>query len=149
MKKIVICPHCKGVFDASNLYDSRIRVQCPLCEDWIWLVDCQEVHNTNKLTQEQLISLLQECGFQFYVASGYWRAPDGKRFKELPTDLNNLFKYAVPKLLQEGYKIDIRIRKDETMVVINKGDFLRTGTALKLESALSWAIWEVIHGNPI
>jgi len=37
----IICPHCKGRFDASNM-NLTCRLQCPLCEDWIWLEDLEE-----------------------------------------------------------------------------------------------------------
>ena len=64
-------------------------------------------------TKEQWEELAMLCGFVFYVASGNWRAPDGRRFRELPEpDLNFLFAYAVPKAIdvimrQQGCSSDI------------------------------------------
>ena len=75
--------------------------------------------------------------------------PDGTKgnnsFPEL--DLNNLFKYAVPKIIAKGhrilisYDIDVEMWKVEILHPI-KRTVLRQ--LPKLENSLFWAIWEVM-----
>jgi hypothetical protein len=58
-----------------------------------------------------------KCGFNFiqeselndgYIDSEGWVAPDGEYIGELPTlTLDNLFRYAVPKLVSNEYELSI------------------------------------------
>jgi len=63
-------------------------------------------------TEAQIKEFWERCGFkevlsrteewrfaEFKTTNHWWEAPNGGRFKEVPPiNLNNLFKYAVPKL---------------------------------------------------
>lgn len=105
-------------------------------------------------TLGEIIKVLTWCGFKrnphnYEGESEYWFAPDGNTLRYLPTiDLNNLFQYAVPKLLEEGWEITISYdQKYKTWdVELNhpeKHSILKQEPAL--QESLFWAIWEAIH----
>ncbi len=106
---------------------------------------------TNKLVKE----FWEWCGLELVVVPGdayagrreYWQK-GGVCILNYPPpiDLNNLFRYAVPKLVKDGYRISIEtaladepwywwiIEKDENQWKADRKD-----SAL----ALFWAIWQV------
>jgi len=106
-------------------------------------------------TPEQIRELCEWCGWKFDIEDGHiiWAyTPDGDHldFCEEPAlDLNNLFKYAVPKLGDsleiELFKPNVnwfcQIRSRTTIIATSKG--YHKDPAL----ALFWAIWEVIHNG--
>jgi hypothetical protein len=127
-------------------------------------------------TQEQWIEVLKWCGLEIaevfasedydaggYIMhspefnptdkSGYYLIPafkDGNDWLELPLiDLNNLFKYAVPKLwvcnitLEEGIFWIVHAGSPN----IGDGEVHSGGAHESLELALFWAIWSVIHAG--
>ena len=70
-----------------------------------------------------------------------------------PIDLNNLFKYAVPKL-ERGYLYDyIHFGQDTTepkvftVQITYSNKLVGTGDSTDPALALFWAIWEVIHNG--
>lgn len=90
-----------------------------------------------------------------------YRAPDSMyiSFKGYPPiNLNNLFKWAVPKVFRLGYnhlecRIDSRRDGDGYMWIISKYDkqvSIRSDYLIDPALALFWAIWKVIkeeHGS--
>jgi hypothetical protein len=118
-------------------------------------------------TKEQIQEFWELCGFKFspkteevrfgspqpmYSTDNYWIYPDGKYHHALPLiNLNNLFKYAVPRLTKQslwctlsaisqapGYSAFI-----ESNEGLAKPNSVNTDPAL----ALFWAIWEVLRGE--
>ncbi len=107
----------------------------------------------NQPTSEQVRWFWEKCGFQFIevlVAKvsdtgtrGYWLCPDdSSRLEILPSvDLNNLFKYAVP-----------RLDKPISLYKMTRVEFwtAKVGASIQIRDnnpalALFWAIWEVIQ----
>ena len=99
-------------------------------------------------TEEQLRELWEWCGFSFvwqeHTGEGYeiWGLEPGKRYtngrRHIILDLNNLFRFAVPKLREDGYNaVDILL------------NWALKCTHKEYEgqeaSLLFWAIWDVIH----
>ncbi len=125
-------------------------------------------------TQEQIKEFWEWCGFEeVWAANGswwqyesyketnhWWEDSSSRKYKELPpVDLNNLFKYAVPKALEDNSSfIDLQTRRyiaptQEDLVTSyiceiwsdnGQGSIVRQSQDVAL--ALFWAIWEVIHG---
>ena len=113
-------------------------------------------------TQEQVKELWEWCGFEerhnpgsymdVTIAETVWFDPKGSKCGILPPiDLNNLFRWAVPKLQKDGWLISLRghefkgydalleyVPKDLSLVRADNDD-----PAL----ALFWAIWEVIKNE--
>ena len=90
---------------------------------------------------KEILSKTEQWRFaEFKTTNHWWEAPSGRRYKDAPPiDLNNLFKYAVPKAHtilgdKEFFKLLVRW----CMEVITEGD-----DAL----ALFWALWQVKTGN--
>lgn len=127
-------------------------------------------------TDEQLKKFWEWCGFTHieYLRCSchpdqkfhYWHDPKGQFFADIPAlDLNNLFKYAVPKLQELGWMARIQfsplrdndtgkqlydwtgyaslfyVKSDKTLA--SKHD-TKEAINNKPELALFWAIWEVI-----
>ena len=103
-------------------------------------------------TKARVKELWEWCGFEEWSR---WRYPNGYQQKKLPNiTLNNLFKYAVPKVVAgDDYTIQISTSKYHTNVLIisHYSDMVKYkyfgegGQDPAL--ALFWAIWEVIHGE--
>jgi len=107
------------------------------------------------MTNEQIKEFWEWCGFEYKIPSDYglpccdwWQYPDGiQSSNSPPIDLNNLFKYAVPKLdycditkpeTPKGWWVSsVRIEVNNRIVFGHKID---KDPAL----ALFWAIWEVM-----
>ena len=93
-------------------------------------------------TQEQIKEFWEWCGFSVKCENDihYWYDPKGK-FYDMHSpfiDLNNLFKYAVPKLKGWTPARDKILRQWLTIFIRDDSD-----PAL----ALFWAIWEVKDGS--
>lgn len=113
----------------------------------------------NKPTKEQIQQFWEKCGFRFCLSASenphYWLDPQGRAVNSPPPpDLNNLFKWAVPKL-DEG-EFDISLYR---LLGEHKEDYTEGWTAsvgndglniavYKSDNnpaiALFWAIWEVL-----
>ena len=105
----------------------------------------------NKSTQEQIKEFAEWCGFtdiRIFGGRPGWdgTSPDGE-FRAVEIDLNNLFRYAVPKLTScnmvrhlnpYGYTFEFKCNIAERYCIVEDKD-----PAL----ALYWAIWEVIHNG--
>jgi len=110
-------------------------------------------------TQERIKRFWEACGFvevlgkenwryeEFKETNYWWQAPKGGRYLELPsiTDLNALFKYAVPKVCEEGYSVELwalkgfeSIIKKEDEIISDEFDF--EDPALALAGAIEKAI---------
>lgn len=89
-------------------------------------------------TQEQIKEFWEWCGFRYKESDGplacYWETSNGRTWGyKLPrVDLNNLFKYAVPKLDQSRYY--------KALSSIFYYDAIKDDPAL----ALFWALWAVM-----
>lgn len=111
-------------------------------------------------TDEQIRKFWEWCGFDY--VGGYtieWIAPDTTlTFDALPAiDLNNVFKWAVPKLftwsLGKGWKLcsDTEIRATGEveahvqLASFNNPEFLGDASNKDPALALFWAIWKVIE----
>ena len=82
-------------------------------------------------TDEQIKKFWERCGFwQYTIWHGFmgltshkeWIDPKGDIYGDNlpPIDLNNLFKYAVPKLKRDGYGFWLRpVHRNEYAVAIN------------------------------
>jgi len=112
----------------------------------------------NEPTEAQIKELWEWCGLQeeiyqeshvWYDSQGRW-VYQGYELTYPPIDLNNLWRYAVPKLA--WYSISIIDDGSGKMLVLvcvqlKAGDKPRTAINKDLAPALFWAIWEVIHGE--
>ena len=111
-----------------------------------------------KPTEEQIKEFWEGCGFMWqkrgkYESDGYIMFAPGK-FQTYQThiwlplvDLNNLFKYAVPKTYNP---CQIELLKDDDTWRARVSDYLsiEKGTVFSDKDpaiALFWAIWEVIN----
>ena len=127
-------------------------------------------------TQEQIKEFWEWCGFRWEgedeVGKGFWLSPDGYAYcypnnhltstELLPfIDLNNLFKYAVPRLQDRGHQVELLAFEHKGFrATVYKECFSRRGsdgydpclepiTQQDSEDpalALFWAIWEVKDG---
>ena len=109
-------------------------------------------------TKEQIKEFWEWCGFTLRCppekdayGRGIWNYPEGT-YGNLELDLNNLFKYAVPKL-RDNYQYElIGWNEGQHKAIINK---LQKGwaetytTAIDKDPALAlfWAIWEVMENG--
>jgi hypothetical protein len=119
-------------------------------------------------TQEEIKELWEWCGFVRVPCHRdcvpHWHYPDGKVASLLdglpPIDLNNLFKYAVPKLQDEGNNVELYAYEHKGyMATVYRDCFSQRGSdgfdpfleqisQVKNDDptlALFWAIWKVIH----
>lgn len=111
-----------------------------------------------KPTDEQKKELLEWCGFTLRCPPerdaykrGIWNYPDGMT-GDVELDLNNLFKYAVPKLAEGGrFLAMIMATPNKKLVyryIVNMvNDDMDIGIEKQSEDpalALFWAIWEVM-----
>jgi len=105
-------------------------------------------------TQEQIKEFWEWCGFQKKKGAGYWQ-PSTYLTLTLdlpPIDLNNLFKYAVPKL---GSPVMLSTYLDETEAIlpalfVDEEDIFSLPISVKDKDpalALFWALWEVKRGS--
>ena len=103
-------------------------------------------------TDEQIKEFWEWFGFvdTFEGDTGayYWKAPNGDAGIDLPPlDLNNLFKYAVPKL-RELHFIEFQwweVEGCHVKVYVLDNSF--SGQDGNPALALFWAIWEVTHNG--
>ena len=75
----------------------------------------------------------------------YWEAPDGRRYKEFPAlDLNNLFKYAVPKVPALDF-VELKSRERGWICKI-RGFGLQEIASYYVDPALAlfWVLWQVM-----
>jgi len=101
----------------------------------------------NRPTEAQIKEFCEWCGFRHtespneFIRRNWWTNPEHLCESHLPPiDLNNLFKYAVPKLESWDCIIDWAID------MINA---YADGRTLKDPAlALFWAIYEVVIGKP-
>ena len=93
-----------------------------------------------KPSNEQRNKLWERCGLK-RNKYGYWELPDGP-YKEIPTDLNNLFRFAVP----DDCTIQFQQHGDELECVIYYSNEWYSGRAGKREyaDALFWALKEAL-----
>ena len=105
-----------------------------------------------KPTEAQIKEFWEWCGFSIGEYSDEWVAPDNYTcfHGTPPIDLNNLFKFAVPKLEECGYKYEIGATTSSTQhrVAIRDRCFSLIGRLHWNDDpalALFWAIWEVIN----
>jgi hypothetical protein len=111
-------------------------------------------------TQEQIKEFWEWCGFKrlpqgnryyhFELTTKVmdWQAPTGETMPYLPRiDLNNLFKWAVPKLQQTGREVGIIAREAsgfEAKVLHISPQWSSIGRDEDPALALFWAIYKVI-----
>ena len=95
-------------------------------------------------TKEQIKEFWEWCGMS-KSPTGYWYYPDYSARPDAPElDLNNLFKWAVPKLYELGWEYEM---KGYTYHIVNlyKEERRIASKGLKDPSlTLFWAIWELI-----
>ena len=118
-----------------------------------------------KPDKKQQKTFLEWCGFkyvfgetlrtgEFTEQNYYWNAPTGRRCKELPPiDLNNLFKYAIPKLEEKDIAWELHsTRYGWTLAKLMWNEkafwkFTNLKVSIKVDKdpslALFWVIWEV------
>ncbi len=87
-------------------------------------------------TQEQIREFWEWCGIpETYIFIN-------KPFSDMiPVDFNNLFKYAVPKVLE-------KIGKEELVVLVNNSIFAAVDSKGEIALALFWAIFSLIEKSP-
>ena len=106
-------------------------------------------------TEKQIKRFWEWCGFNFAGDEGYVGFPNGTLHPigdTPPVDLNNLFKYAVPKLMKTNQwvgMISTQMSKGTqyTFVVYKSGDIIGDSDNTDPALALFWAIWKVIKGD--
>jgi hypothetical protein len=111
-------------------------------------------------TQEQVHKFWEWCGLTFKeddTTFTGWRDSDGKLVccghtnRSPDLNLDNFFLYAVPKLQDKGYQIDIVCFKQKGFsvslwdVTKNEDDSFREVKDNSLTRALFWVIWRVIQ----
>lgn len=125
-----------------------------------------------KPTEEQITKFWEWCGFKYvrvdtipwhkkpedyqtniWYANNHWVYPDGSRNKDCPSiDLNNIFKWAVPKLERNNLYNYIHFGFDKscpeitTVQLTFQDKLLGVGDSKDPALALFWAIWRVIDG---
>ena len=95
-------------------------------------------------TKEQIQWFWEQCGFKLDDDGDFrwWYLPDGSHLSldEDPLlDINNLFKYAVPKLIEKIGRYDL-----VTLVINAFCDALEAGGEFK--DYLFWAIYKALGG---
>lgn len=121
-----------------------------------------------KPTGEQIKEFWEWCGFEYHEAgetivsgwlfslardvskAGRWVHPSLESHKSLPPiDLNNLFKYAVPKLntLKFNVHLDKLYYGSFYNAHVNQGEVYGIGQDDSPALALLWAIYEVMKEN--
>ncbi len=101
----------------------------------------------NEPTEAQIKEFWEWCGL-IKIKRG-WKFPNGDALIDCgnpPIDLNNLFRYAVPKL--DKYRLEVDWSKIERHFAYAEiGE--KSGTVWNDDPALAlfWAIWAVISGN--
>lgn len=110
-----------------------------------------------KPTEAQIKEFWEWCGVKLDDDGSFkwWYLPDGSHLplgEEPALDLNNLFKYAVPKVRYcDVTKIDTLNRSEEYVASVRYGEGTvgNTGYGRSKDPALAlfWAIWEVIHNE--
>lgn len=124
--------------------------------------------SNNEPTQEQIKEFWEKLGARYvplfhcdtclHEDAPYWLIKGISHriyLAELMTmvDLNNLFKYAVPKLEREYLHTHIIFEQDRTepricaVQILFNNKLVGTGESNNPALALFWAIWEVIHGK--
>ncbi len=98
-----------------------------------------------KPTKEQEKKFWEHFGFIYsddWSSKIPYKNPQGDIVNDLPVDLNNLFKYAVPKL-KDG--IDVAFSKyEDTRWFVKLENQVMTTENEDPALALFWAIWKVI-----
>jgi hypothetical protein len=104
-------------------------------------------------TQEQKKEFWEWCGLRWtsrwthQYPQGYWTYLDNYVHIEPPTlDLNNLFKYAVPKLHYLSLEFGNTSQAYLAQTALTITDKLKAKKDVDPALALFWAIWKVIHG---
>ena len=115
-------------------------------------------------TEAQIREFWEWCGFIFHdyivyeyehrdtrVEDPYWENPQGHEVLALPKlDINNLFKYAIPKLYQNGYYYEIlQWNEGQHKAIINRrtAEWAETYSSfvnIDPTLALFWAIYSLI-----
>jgi len=114
-----------------------------------------------KPTQEQIKKFWEWCGFRRVKDSeSYWQDPIDSFHTSLglpEINLNNLFRYAVPKLMDDGISyLDIQVRRNivpnegfrityHAEIYSDSGRGTKYGNSKDPAVALFLAIWEVIN----
>ena len=110
-------------------------------------------------TQEQIKEFWEWCGWKWLDDLQCWESPDTTRVRlnrggiyNVLLDLNNLFKYAVPKITAlETYTLTLTTRQGITNVSImpNYMGIEKGGYAWDKDPALALfaPIWEIIKGD--
>jgi len=116
-----------------------------------------------KPTEEQIRELWEWCGLRY--EQPYWLNDDcpegtcafyGEYYRELlgTITLNNLFKWAVPKLTKKGFHIETRTYSGEVKGIQGKCSWVAIQkeleepiwfTSAELEDALFWAIYRIME----
>ena len=108
-------------------------------------------------TQEQIKEFWEYFGIEFQIMAGgtngylYWRKSGTELWEPgwPDIDLNNLFKWAVPKLQDKGYQVDI-VCFEHKGFAVSVLDICKDTAILSdirddnLGDALFWAIYQVI-----
>ena len=101
-------------------------------------------------TQEQIKEFWEWCGYIYGTNKGCWKHPDGNNRTYLPQiTLNNLFKYAVPKLsycFLSAVWIDDNNRVEYSCSVGHPDGEGKTDLMEDPALALFWALWQVKEG---
>jgi len=104
--------------------------------------------NTNKEpTEEQIKELWEWCGFTYSYLPPHFVTPNGESLDSEPDiDLNNLFKWAVSKLIERGIH-SIEFLYDEDGVRCFLAPLSNWTRDQDPALALFWAIYKVIKND--
>ena len=97
-----------------------------------------------KPTKVQEREFWEWCGFKEWVIPGWWVYPNKPSYEHNlipPIDLNNLFKYAAPKLECVCLKTNLGI---SFIAEVQYGGTVYMGNFTDPALALFWAIYEII-----
>jgi len=101
-------------------------------------------------TREQIKEFWEWCDALYWQAGNVSGEPIGIPLYTLSLDLNNLFKYAVPKLQKDGLDVTLYLNcwSYPEVIIYRDRDSKEWHTSDEDPAlALFWAIWEVIHGK--
>jgi hypothetical protein len=98
-------------------------------------------------SEQELCEFWGWCGFR-HQCEDWYEEPNGEISQLPPIDLNNLFKYAVPKLHDCIVSFDTTDEYNCNLYTVHKGytDNQRVRN-IDPAVALFWAIWEIIKNE--
>ena len=95
-----------------------------------------------KPTDKQIQEFWELCGLKWDSVIGHWDYPDSSPHSQLPPiDLNNLWRYAMPKLMGHNYLIGYCVLLEWIK------EYTNVWNTVDPALALFWTIYRALGGN--